>query len=211
MAKQKRKPRVNRSVQTDIDSAVSEAINNAEGLRDELQDWHDNLPENLQSGEKADNLQTAIDALESVSQPDVPECIATDTIEYLSAPPRASRANRLAECQSMMSAAADHAREEAEKLDALKYDAKGRLIVTEPTEEEDDEDDEEPTPRAHAKDGRDDDDDDDDESDDDLDAEGRPLTEEKRDELKTELEAFADECENVVSEWDSVEFPGMFG
>lgn len=32
-------------------------------LRDELQEWRDNIPENLEDGEKAEQLDTAIDAL----------------------------------------------------------------------------------------------------------------------------------------------------
>lgn len=35
-----------------------------EQLRDELQEWLDGMPENLQGGTKADQLQEAIDALE---------------------------------------------------------------------------------------------------------------------------------------------------
>ncbi len=46
-------------------SLVSDAKSQIEELRDELQNWLDNLPENLQSGSKADELQTAIDELES--------------------------------------------------------------------------------------------------------------------------------------------------
>lgn len=34
--------------------------------RDELQDWLDNLPENLQSGSKADELDEAISSLDDV-------------------------------------------------------------------------------------------------------------------------------------------------
>lgn len=44
---------------------ASEAKADIEELRDELQNWLDNLPENLQSGTKADALQTAIDELET--------------------------------------------------------------------------------------------------------------------------------------------------
>lgn len=36
-----------------------------ESLRDELQEWRDGLPENLQSGQKADDLDSAISELES--------------------------------------------------------------------------------------------------------------------------------------------------
>jgi hypothetical protein len=34
-------------------------------LRDELQNWLDNLPENLQQGSKADELQSAISELDA--------------------------------------------------------------------------------------------------------------------------------------------------
>ena len=44
--------------------AVEEAQSVAEELKDELENWRDSLPENLQSGEKADALEEAIGALE---------------------------------------------------------------------------------------------------------------------------------------------------
>lgn len=45
---------------------VSDAKTEIEELRDELQSWRDNLPENLQSGSKADALDEAISSLEDV-------------------------------------------------------------------------------------------------------------------------------------------------
>jgi hypothetical protein len=45
---------------------IADAKNVTEELRDELQNWLDNMPENLQGGSKADELQTAIDELDSV-------------------------------------------------------------------------------------------------------------------------------------------------
>lgn len=44
---------------------VEDAKSEAEELRDELQNWLDGLPENLQGGGKADELQPAIDELET--------------------------------------------------------------------------------------------------------------------------------------------------
>lgn len=38
---------------------------NIEGLRDELQEWLDSMPENLQSGQKAEDLDAAISDLDS--------------------------------------------------------------------------------------------------------------------------------------------------
>lgn len=49
----------------DAQGLIGDAKSQVEELRDELQNWLDGLPENLQSSQKADDLQTAIDELES--------------------------------------------------------------------------------------------------------------------------------------------------
>lgn len=43
---------------------VSEARYEFEQLRDEMQDWYDSIPENLQQGDKAAQVETAREALE---------------------------------------------------------------------------------------------------------------------------------------------------
>lgn len=50
----------------EIADAVSEAASDVECLKDELQEWRDNLPENLQDGTKAGELEEAIDALDTL-------------------------------------------------------------------------------------------------------------------------------------------------
>ena len=44
---------------------VTDAISIGEELKDELQQWKDNLPENLQNGEKAQQLESAIEEIET--------------------------------------------------------------------------------------------------------------------------------------------------
>ena len=51
---------------TEEQQLVDDAKSEFETLRDELQEWHDNLPENLQDGEKANQLDEAIQGLEEV-------------------------------------------------------------------------------------------------------------------------------------------------
>lgn len=47
--------------------AVEEALAMAEELKDELESWKDNLPEQLQDGSKADELQDAIEQLDEAA------------------------------------------------------------------------------------------------------------------------------------------------
>src|SRR2546429_9701427 len=51
---------------SDAISTVAVAREQIDELREELQNWLDNMPENLQSSSKADALQEAIDALENI-------------------------------------------------------------------------------------------------------------------------------------------------
>jgi len=93
---------------------ISGAFSDAEGLRDELQEWHDNLPENFQNGDKGSALEEAIGQIEAAQQPDVPEDIADDQLTFTPAPRKrrhVSRADRLAECSAMLVAAKEHLEE----------------------------------------------------------------------------------------------------
>lgn len=47
-------------------SMVSDGKMEMESLREELQDWKDNLPENLQDSDKASQLEDAISSLDDV-------------------------------------------------------------------------------------------------------------------------------------------------
>lgn len=47
-------------------SLISDAKSGMEELKDELESWHDNLPENLQSSNKADELDEAVNNLDEI-------------------------------------------------------------------------------------------------------------------------------------------------
>lgn len=51
----------------EAESEIENAKSTVEELKDELQNWYDNLPENLQQSTKAEEIQEAIDNLESIS------------------------------------------------------------------------------------------------------------------------------------------------
>lgn len=50
--------------------AISQAGSEVESLKDELQEWFDNLPEAFQQGDKGNALEEAVSALENVNLPD---------------------------------------------------------------------------------------------------------------------------------------------
>lgn len=50
----------------EVQAQVSDAKGNVEELRDELQNWLEGMPENLQQSQKAEDLQSAIDELETM-------------------------------------------------------------------------------------------------------------------------------------------------
>jgi len=120
-----------------IESAVSDAFSGMEELKDELQNWLDNMPENMQQGSKADQLNEAIDAIECVSSIDVPDCLSTGPSlpdvtysEY-----SGSRAKRRDTFTSMLSGAADAAREYADELRGLEYHEETGTLTAEQQEE----------------------------------------------------------------------------
>lgn len=51
-----------------IAESVETAATDVEELRDELQEWYDNLPEAFQSGDKGNDLEEAIGSLDSVKE-----------------------------------------------------------------------------------------------------------------------------------------------
>ena len=48
------------------ESEIESAKSTIEELRDEMQNWYDNLPENLQQSSKAEEIQEAVDNLETI-------------------------------------------------------------------------------------------------------------------------------------------------
>lgn len=58
---------------TTVASIVERAFNDFAELKDELQEWHDNLPESFQEGDKGYALSEAVDELERLEPPEIPE------------------------------------------------------------------------------------------------------------------------------------------
>jgi hypothetical protein len=169
MARGKKAPEL---VSIGVESAVQDAFSGMQELKDELQEWYDNLPENFQNGSKGEQLQEAMDAIDGVYEVDTPDAAQGLETQYMPVKGR-SRAARRDGFVAMLSAAADAARQHADFLQGLEYDEDGDEVDGS-------------NPDA-------------------------PATEDERDTQVSELETFADEVENAVSEFEAVEFPGMYG
>lgn len=170
-----------RNVDSTVADAVSTAFSEIESIKDELQEWYDNLPENFQNGSKGEALQEAISALEGASEPEAPDCVASDSLTYAEYHGRIGRPKRRDTAVNMLDAAVSTAQEQLDALQALEYSDEGRLIG----------EDGEPVADDYATDN--------------------PLEESDRDSNVSDLETFISECEDAKGEWENVEFPGMFG
>lgn len=51
----------------EAEGQVQEALSIVQELQEEMENWHDSIPENLQSGSKASEVEEAKDALESLA------------------------------------------------------------------------------------------------------------------------------------------------
>lgn len=96
---------------------INDAFSEVESLRDELQDWYDNLPDSFRDGEKGDELQEAISALESVSEPQVPTSIDDLPVFRVPSISADSRADRLGDVIGALEAAEEAI---AQKVEAHK-------------------------------------------------------------------------------------------
>ncbi len=168
-------------VKTDIDGAKSMAFSEIDSIKDELQSWYDNLPESFQNGDKGSALQEAVDALEQDSEPDCPDVLDGIECEYSEYVGHIGRPKRRDTAVNAIRAAVDAARNRASELEELSFNDDGVLLID-----------------GEAIDV--------DEYEGDL-----PCTESERDDAVTEIESFAEECENAADNWENVEFPGMYG
>lgn len=162
----------------------------ADQLREELQEWYDNLPESFQNGSKGEALQEAINYLEgNTDVPDAPEVCERWEFEYVQRryKKRQSRAARLSNAINDVQKGIEECDALVARLDALPFTSDGRLIRGGVRVDDTELDDH----RARFP--------------------NDPPTEDERSAMVEDVEAFKDECQRAVDEWESVEFPGMYG
>jgi hypothetical protein len=95
-----------------------------ESLAGELRDWHDNLPEGINSSDKAAEIDEAATTLENITFPDLPDAVSTIKVLHLPALEQDSRPKRSAEVVSMLEDAIAALNSKADELRQALEDAK---------------------------------------------------------------------------------------
>lgn len=115
---------------TTVGSLVEDAKGEIETLAGELTDWKDSMPENLQGGNKADELDSAISELEGISIDDVDEKFVDVKVVFHPDYDVDGRASRASEASNKLRAAAEaiEAQYEADKKANDEKDAKGEPV-----------------------------------------------------------------------------------
>lgn len=98
---------------TTVGDLISGAQAEVESLGQELRDWHDNLPDGLNTSAKADEIQEAASTLEAIDFPDVPDDAENLPAVHLPSLDLSSRPKRATEVCAMLDMAiqvlTDHA------------------------------------------------------------------------------------------------------
>lgn len=177
------KPKAAPTMLTPAD-AISIAYSELQALRDELQGWLDGIPDNLQDGSKAEQLNDAIGGLEEAcdDEPDLPPCfedVDTTRVEFAETPlsKRASRRDRRDYAVQLM-------RDAVSSIEAWRDDQTCAAAAQEFREARE----EVLSPEAIGD-----------------------AWEDHVDLIESEVEVFGDEIASHVDSVEAVEFPGMFG
>jgi hypothetical protein len=108
----KRKSKYDRMIDTTVEAAVADALSEFESLGEEMRDWYDNMPENLQSGSKGDEVSEAADQLESIDTSiEVPEAVKVLPVKYEERQDRQSRSARCGYAVTLLDVAINVAQE----------------------------------------------------------------------------------------------------
>jgi hypothetical protein len=169
----------NQRFTTTLEDLVSAAQGEVESLGGELRDWHGNLPEGINSSDKASEIDEAASTLENITFPEVPDALGQIKVMHLPALEQDSRPKRSAEVVSMLDNAIDSLNSKADDLRQAIEGAKkaeGEAPAS-------------PAPEAASADPN--------------------KEESDPQEMIDEIESLVSELENVKGELDNVTYPSM--
>ncbi|MGO8931731.1 MAG: hypothetical protein ACLQU3_33160 [Limisphaerales bacterium] len=174
----------NQRFTTTLEDLVSAAQGEVESLGGELRDWHGNLPEGINSSDKASEIDEAASTLESINFPEVPDALGQIKVMHLPALEQDSRPKRSTEVVSMLDDAIDSLNAKANDLRQAIEDTKkaeAEALEAGPTA---------PAPEAAS-------------------ADLNKEEESDPQEMIEEIEPLVSELENVKGELENVAYPSM--
>jgi hypothetical protein len=118
-------------ISTTVGAAISDGFSELLTLGEEMREICDNTPENLQSSSKYEEREAAADALENLSEPDVPESVADIAVNFSIMPHKrsyVSRSDRRHEAIQYLQAAIDVLNENVEAW----REAEKELVAADP-------------------------------------------------------------------------------
>lgn len=121
----------NQRFTTPLEDLVSTAQSEVESLAGELRDWHDNLPEGINSSDKAAEIDETASTLENITFPDLPDSVTTTKVLHLPALELDSRPKRSAEVVSMLEDAIAALNSKADDLRQTPEDADPQEMIAE--------------------------------------------------------------------------------
>lgn len=100
----------NQRYKISVENLIQDAYSEIESLAEEMREWFDNLPENLQGADKGCQIEEAADVLEGIDQISYPVDFEIETVFYDSLN-CSSRSDRCSESASKLRHAADSIRD----------------------------------------------------------------------------------------------------
>lgn len=91
----------NQHFQRTVEDLISDANSEVDSLAEELREWYDNMPENLQSGDRGSRLEEAADTLEGLDKPEPEGELAEFKVVFRPGQKVTSRADRASEAANM--------------------------------------------------------------------------------------------------------------
>lgn len=101
---------------TNVTSLIEDAYSEIESLRDEIDEWLNSIPENLQGGDKGQQLEELLGYLEDIQIPDIPESVDV-SVYFEPSLELSSKSSRSAEAAIMLETAKDALQDAIENIE----------------------------------------------------------------------------------------------
>jgi hypothetical protein len=99
-----------------VDSLMDDAFSEFESLKEELESWYENLPEQFQQGDKGNMIEEAMNTLDQIDRPDIPDNAGTIEVYHQPAEKVESRSDRCSEAVSIVQDIISALNDKAEEL-----------------------------------------------------------------------------------------------